>query len=550
MTMWKRNLVFVVLCLVGLGSLSAMLLTRERIADPLQFNPQRYASDEYREVIDRVNQEFRESWQAQGIQPAGRADPLLVARRLSLGLTGTVPSLEEIRALERQSPAERLEWWLSRLLADRRYTDYVAERLARTYVGTDAGPFLVYRRRRFVTWLSDELAANRAYDELVRNLITAKGLWTDEPAVNFLTATSDGNEQGQPDDIKLAGRTARAFLATRLDCLQCHDDKLGDIELGTAHLPRNGEQSDFHQLAAYFSQAETSLFGIRDGNKDYKYKYLGADEESVVVPQPPFLGELATSVPTRREQLARWITHPSNKPFARATVNRIWAIVCGKPLVTPIDNIPLNGAFPPGLETLADDFVQHGYDLQRLIRIIAATDVFQLESRAEYEVTPVHEESWAVFPLTRLRPEQVAGGIIQAASLTTIDANAHIVAQLVRFFQQRDFVERYGDTGQDEFVDQPGTITQRLLMMNGDLVKERTKENVVTNAATRIATLAPNDKTALETAYLAILTRRPSQAEQENLGARLSGKKGSHRNESMEDIYWVLINSSEFSWNH
>ncbi|MDT9120995.1 hypothetical protein RSW84_26510, partial [Escherichia coli] len=86
------------------------------------------------------------------------------------------------------------------------------------------------------------------------------------------------------------------------------------------------------------------------------------------------------------------------------------------------------------------------------------------------ELTPEHEEKWSVFPLTRLRPEQVAGSIIQSSSLTTIDANSHIVAQLSRYAQQSGFVERYGDTGEDEFLESGGTVTQRLLLMNGELV--------------------------------------------------------------------------------
>jgi hypothetical protein len=548
--MWKRNLLFAVLCLAGLGSLSAMLLTRERIADPVQFDPQRFQRPEYRTVVDKVNREFREHWQAQGITPAARADVLQVARRMSLGLTGTVPSLEEIRALEQKRPEDRLEWWTSRLLADRRYSDYVAERFARVYVGTEVGPFLLFRRRRFVSWLSDQLSENRAYDELVRELITANGLWTDEPAVNFVTATSDQNNDNEPDDIKLAGRTARAFLATRLDCLQCHDDKLGNIELGDPGSLRGGEQRDFHQLAAYFSEVDTSLFGIKDGKRDYKYKYLEAENETVVPAKPPFAEELLPDVPTRREQLARWITHPDNKPFARATVNRVWAILFGQPLVTPIDSIPLEGPHPPGLETLAKDFVEHHYDLQRLIRVIVATDVYQLDSQAAHELTEVHERAWAAFPLTRLRPEQVAGSVIQSASLATIDANSHIFAQIARVLQQGGFVQRYGDTGEDEFIANAETITQRLLMMNGELVRDRTKENFVANAATRIAAFAPNDEKAVEVAYLAVLSRRPNQSEQEHFSARLRGTKRGDRIQALEDLYWVLINGSEFSWNH
>jgi hypothetical protein len=244
------------------------------------------------------------------------------------------------------------------------------------------------------------------------------------------------------------------------------------------------------------------------------------------------------------------VTHEQNKPFARAIVNRMWALLFGKPLVEPIDGIPLEGPYPPGLETLADDFVKHGYDLQRLIRVIAATDAYQRDSRADFEVTDRHEDAWAVFPLTRLRPEQVAGSLLQSASLSTIDADSHIIKKLTRFGQENDFVKRYGDMGEDEFDSRGGTIPQRLIMLNGDLVQERTKPAILTNASTRIARLATSDEKAVETSYLTVLTRRPEAAEMAYFCDLLKGSRGDERARRVEDLYWTLLNSSEFSWNH
>ena len=547
--MWARNLLFVSLCLSGMAALAAGLFRSDRIEQPADFDSGRYADDRYRGVIQRLNEEFRLSWRDRGFDTAARADDLTIMRRLALGLMGTIPSLEEIRAVEVLPDDQRIEWWLSRVLEDRRYADYVAERLARAFVGTEDGPFLVYRRRRFVNWLSDRLYENIPYDEVVRQLISDTGIWTDSPAVNFVTVTLDQNNDNQPDPIRLAGRTTRAFLGMRIDCLQCHDDALGTIGLGSPDEPREGLQSDFHRLAAFYSEATSSLLGISDGDGVYRYKYLHADEDQLIEPVPPFLSELFEQEGTRREQLAHWITHPENRPFARAIVNRMWALMFGKPLVEPIDDIPLYEGFPPGLDALAEDLIQHNYDLRRLIRLIAGTDVFQWDSRAEFEVTTQHEANWAVFPLTRLRPDQVAGSIIQAASLKTIDANSHIIAQLQRFGQQNDFVRRYGDTGEDEFDVRSGTITQRLLMMNGELVRERTKEDLVTNAATRIAMLAPTNQKAIVTVYLAVLGRRPSARELEHFSKRMS-EPDVETEKIVEDLYWVLINSTEFSWNH
>ena len=213
----------------------------------------------------------------------------------------------------------------------------------------------------------------------------------------------------------------------------------------------------------------------------------------------PFDKQLEPAEGTPRQRLARWVTSPQNRAFSREAVNRVWALVVGKPLVEPIDDIPLKGPYPPGLELLADDFVRHGYDVQRLIRVIAGTRVFQLDSRAaagQPDVTEKQERRLAAFPLSRLRSEQVAGGLLQAASLQTIDAQAHVVLRIARYIQENNFVKRYGDTGEDEFNDRGGTIPQRLLMMNGELVKDRTRENLLLNSATRIAILSSNDDRA------------------------------------------------------
>jgi hypothetical protein len=539
---------------VGFALIAARLLSSDRIEDPLKLDRQRYQRPEYRTLIDQIDREFEQHWQDNGLEVAPRADDLAIARRLSLGLTGTVPSLEEIRVLQSLPDDQRLEWWLSRLLEDRRYADYVAERLARAYVGTENGPFIVFRRRRFTTWLSDHLHKNEPYDKIVRSLISGTGIMTDSPSVNFLTVTVNEDDGGQPDPIRLAGRTTRAFLGMRIDCLQCHDDNLGTMNLGTLDDSRGGLQSDFHHLAAFYGDVTFSFFGIRDGEEAYEYQYLDADQPETIAARTPFLPELRPEDGTDRQQLAAWVTHKQNKPFARAIVNRVWAIVFGKPLVDPVDEIPLYETedikFPPGLETLAADFVEHGCDLRRLIRLVVGTRAFQLDSRADFEVDQRHEDNWTVFPLTRLRPEQVAGSISQAANLDTIDANAHIFAQLQRFIEQNDFIQRYGDMGEDEFDERAGTVSQRLLMMNGQLVKDRTDPNLFANAATRIAQLAPTDERAIETAYLTVLTRLPSAAELEHFTALVQGSRNDQRSQNLEDLYWVLINCTEFSWNH
>jgi hypothetical protein len=555
--MWKRNLLFLALVLGAVATVWANLLpprlappaigamltsTSKSLAgagapgDPL---PGETARPSEGVIVGQVDEAFRGEWSSRGIVAAPRASELAVLRRLTLALTGTIPSLEEIRRFEARPEGRRLGPALAELLRDRRFADYFAERLARVYVGIEKGPFLLFRRHRFVAWLSDELTRDRPYDALVRDLIAGEGIWTDRPEVNFVSVTFDP-EVKRPDPERLAARVARAFLGVRLDCAQCHD-----------HPFQHWKRQDFQGLAAFFGEVHNSMRGFRD---DGKSVYTVADRKTgkseTVTPRVPFLpGCLPPKeAGSPRVRLARWVTDPANGNFSRATVNRVWALLVGRPLVGPVDDLTGIDDPPPALRLLADDFVAHGYDLKRLIRVIAATRVYRLDSAMEPEPTEAHEAAWAVYPLSRLRPEQVVGAVLQAASLETINDDSHIVVKLLTGIDENKFVHRYGDNGEDAFDSEAGTIPQRLLLMNGTLVDNKTKADLF-NASRRIAMQAPGDRAAVELAYLTILTRRPTAEESAHFTAKLAGA-GGERNPRVTDLCWTLINATEFSWNH
>ena len=546
---WVRD-VFFGLVVVGIGaSIALSLLSSDRIDNPDNFQT---GGDHYKSImttVGLVDEAFDQTWREAQLVPAKRAGSLAVIRRLGLGLAGTIPSLEELRSLEEIPEKDQIYWWVSRMLQDERTGDHLAERFTRALVGVEDGPFLVFRRRRFRQWLGEQFMANRRYDGIVRELLTNEGVWTDQPSVNFFTRTQT-EEDGQPDPILLAGRTSRAFLGLRIDCLQCHDDFLGTLDLGDVDQPRGGMQTDFHSLAAFYGQTKVSVLGIRDSSEDdpYQYQLLGDEEESAIQPKVPFLDELDDQQGSLRGRLARWITNPQNRPFARATVNRIWAIMSGRPLVTPVDHIPLTGPFPPALELLVDDFIEHDYDLHRLIHVISQTRAYQLASTHEDEISFEHEEKWAVFPMVRLRPDQAAGAIAQSTQFATIDNTAHIVTRLTSFGQVNEFVQRFGDPGEDEFEDRGETVTQRLLMLNGEMVSDRLRTEL--NSCSLLAGLSPDHETTIDTVYLATLTRRPTDEERVHFKEALNEKYGNTRKREVLDIYWSLLNSAEFRWNH
>jgi hypothetical protein len=206
---------------------------------------------------------------------------------------------------------------------------------------------------------------------------------------------------------------------------------------------------------------------------------------------------------------------------------------------------------------LADDFIEHRYDLKRLVRVIIATSVYQIDSQWSQgdssqteQIDESYEKAWALFPVSQLRPEQMAAAVHQACRLKTIDASSSILSQLELYGGVNDFTKAYGSRGEDEFFEQSVTIPQRLLMMNGQFLSERIDNNPIMNAATRISGLARDDQTAVSTAFLSTLNRPATAQELEVFTQRLEGKRGEARSRELGNLFWVLLNSSEFQWNH
>ena len=107
MKLWVRNFIFLGLCL------AATILKRPQFAEPKSFDPEAFRAEEFHRAVERVDLAFAADWKEKRLKPAAMASDLAVARRLSLALTGTIPSLEEVRAFESfeaESRRERIQW--------------------------------------------------------------------------------------------------------------------------------------------------------------------------------------------------------------------------------------------------------------------------------------------------------------------------------------------------------------------------------------------------------------------------------------------------------
>ncbi len=499
----------------------------------------------------RIDSWLHDRWKDEGLTPAAAATDLAILRRLSLALHGTVPSLEELRDFQSDTRPQRIERWTQRLLSDSRYATYVAERLGRVLVGVDEGPFLAFRSDRFHAWLADELAADRPWDRIVVSLVAARGLPTDRPATNFITVAQIDDDV---DEEQLAGRSIRAFLGQRIDCAQCHDHFFD---------PR-WKQAHFQGLAAFYAPARFTALGV-DDDRDRIFEITDHETKTTreIDPGVPFGAEWLPENGSNRRRLAAWLTDPRNKRFDRAIVNRAWGLMFGRPFYAPVDDLPDPG--DPAtrlLDLLAEDFRDNGRRLKWLFQALAASQPFRLDSRlptdmdgGTVEVTREdlerHELAWAVFPLVRLRPEQVIGAMLQAASVKTIDRHSHLATRARRFFGEQDFVQEYGDLGDEELVEQAGTIPQALLRMNGRLANELISAASGFTAPGAIADASDgDDRLCLATCFEVCVGRMPEAEESAVFLEWLKGTSGQKRYRAVEDIFWSLFNSPEFSWNH
>ena len=299
-----------------------------------------------------------------------------------------------------------------------------------------------------------------------------------------------------------------------------------------------------------------------------------AGELRIASPTVPFGQEWVPDSGTRRERLAAWVTHPQNKRFERAIANRVWALMFGKPYYTytAVDDLPdpeEDIASLKVLDALGADFRAHGCDIRRLVQVIAASQAFRLDSvhpvqvalddaaeglsedeyRDACQTVERIESRWAVFPLVRLRPEQVIGAMLQANHVTTIDRNSHLFVRFQRLTRENDFVNEFGDPGEAELEDRVGTIPQALLRMNGQFARELTEAGPF-SAPGRISGMSSTPEQCLETAYLVCLTRRPTAEEAAHFLPQLQERKGPAAEGVMQDLFWTLFNSPEFNWNH
>jgi hypothetical protein len=390
-----------------------------------------------------------------------------------------------------------------------------------------------------------QLADDVPYDKMVRELLTtpmggdqqnyfAYGRQQQEPTpTGFFLA-----KESKPEN--LGSSTARLFLGIRIECAQCHN-----------HPFAQWTRSQFWEYASFFASLKSENSNIFNPVRENPTRLVLDIPNTTQSVQPAFLDgkepALKYKVPARMA-LAEWMTAADNPYFARAIVNRMWAQFFGVGIVDPIDDmgVGISPSHPELLDELARQFVAHGYDFKFLIRAITASKAYQLTSTTT-DRTQEDKQMFARMPVKGLTGDQLFDSIAQATGYRKepTQGRAFFGNQTVR----SQFVAKFA--GQEKPTETQTSILQALSLMNGSFVADATSlERSATLAAVVEAPfLQPAQK--IETLYLATLSRKPRAEEMEHL-LKYFKEGGPKKNEktALTDIFWALLNSSEFILNH
>jgi hypothetical protein len=264
--------------------------------------------------------------------------------------------------------------------------------------------------------------------------------------------------------------------------------------------------------------------------------------------------------------VAEWLSSPENPYFTRAIVNRVWANFFGVGLVEAIDDLrATNPASNEELLVAASKFlVDHKYDLKELMRAILRSEAYQRASTPLPE-NRADERFYSRYYVKRLKAEVLLDAIAQvtvvptdfkAATPDNRNPGAPIPAikraiQLPDSYVESYFLTAFGKpdrliTCECERSNEP-SMTQVLHLYNGETVNKKLASPG--SAAEKAAGDIDNAK-IIEDVYLAALSRLPTNDEKQKLIGELSSVPHEERRQAIEDLYWSVLTSREFLFNH
>jgi len=337
------------------------------------------------EKWNKIDELTAAKWLRMKIQPSGLCTDDEFIRRVYLDLTGVPPGADEVRAFlaDTRPTREKRDALVDRLVGGDDYVDHWSNKWAdllqvnSKFLGAEGA-------KAFRDWIRNEVAKNTPYDEFARKVITASGSNKDNPPASYYKILR------KPEDIM--ENTTHLFLATRFNCNKCHD-----------HPFERWTQDQYYQTAAYFAQVGLKkdpaagdrqiggtaveggkpLYEIVEDSTSGEVKHERTGKETP--PQFPYPatcgpGAKAEKKPSRREQLAAWITAKDNRYFATSFANRIWGYLTGVGIIEPLDDIRAGNppSNPELLDYLTQEFLKSGFDTRHLMKLITKSRTYQL----------------------------------------------------------------------------------------------------------------------------------------------------------------------------
>ncbi|MBX9626073.1 MAG: DUF1549 and DUF1553 domain-containing protein [Gemmataceae bacterium] len=475
----------------------------------------------------KIDARIAARWQAGKVEPAAPADDATFARRVYLDLVGRIPTVAEARAFSSDKAADKRAKLVAALLDSPAHARHTATFWRREWVPQTDTPQFAVLADDIEDWLAARVRGNAPYDRMARDLLTAPRV---QPAKGVPTTFLVASEF-KPES--LAANTARAFLGVNLDCAQCHD-----------HPFARWTRDQFWQTAAFFArppadrlEAATFEIAVGDTKRTVAARLLTDRDPAWPAAPTPDAG---------RAVLADWVTAADNPYFARNAVNRVWANLFGVGLVEPLDDLSGENpaSHPELLDELAKAFADSGFDLKYLTAAVVGTKAYQLSS-----VVPqggsTDPRLFAAAAVRGLTGEQlhdslrVAAGLpAERADLDPIDARRGREGFAAKFRTERGGHARR-------------SILQSLALMNGPLTGDLT--DPAKSPTLRAVADAPflDASGKVGALYLAALGRKPTGEELGPLVAYVEkGSAGGGATKPLADVFWVLLNGSEFSTNH
>jgi len=475
------------------------------------------------------------------ILPSEPADEHVFLRRAYTDIIGRLPTAQEAREYLEATESQSSQSHDSTLARRGELIDHWANQWADLL---RPNPYRVGIKAvlNYDNWIRDQFRQGVPYDEFVRRVITARGsTWQNGVATLY-------RDRRDPEEITTM--ISQLFLGIRLDCAKCHH-----------HPFEKWSQQDFYQLAGYFSQIGRKGTGlsppISGGEEIVFFSGSGSVKHPVTgeTLQPRTLfGDPGEVEPGQdpRETLARWVTSTENDFFAKVQVNRVWAALMGRGIVEPVDDLRSTNppTHPELFDALAEHFKSTGYDVKALIRTIALSRAYGVDSTPN-ESNVGDRINYSRHYRHPLRAETLLDAIADLTDTPTSFSGmpegsraTHVWTHRVRSM----FLDTFGRP--DENQDPPcerineSTVTQSLHLMNDRDIDSRIRSDK--GRAARLAASDLSAESVVQELYLAAYSRLPTPDET-TYAATLINAAGAERRGVIEDLIWAMINSPEFT---